>query len=125
MKLLVDMNLSPSWVGFFESHRIASVHWSSVGHASAPDIELLTYAGRENLVIFTHDLDFGRMLVMDALSGPTVLQVRSQDVLPSAIGELVLKTLQVAQSYIEAGALITVDAERRRAHSAALARGPH
>ena len=108
------MNLSPSWVGFLEARGISSLHWSSAGRATAPDVEILAYAKRQDFVVFTHDLDLGQMLVMDALRGPSVLQVRTQDVLPSAIGELVLGAIQVSQLHLEAGALVTVDAVRRR-----------
>jgi hypothetical protein len=32
MKIIVDMNLSPEWVGFFATHGIESVHWSKIGN---------------------------------------------------------------------------------------------
>jgi predicted nuclease of predicted toxin-antitoxin system len=47
-------------------------------------------------------------------SGPSVIQIRSQDVLPSAIGEIVLRAIRTAQPYLEAGALVTVDPFRHR-----------
>jgi predicted nuclease of predicted toxin-antitoxin system len=31
MKLLLDMNLSPTWVGFLEENGFEAVHWSTVG----------------------------------------------------------------------------------------------
>jgi len=33
-------------------------------------------------VVFTHDLDFGTLLALTRASGPSVIQVGSQDVLP-------------------------------------------
>ncbi len=39
MKLVVDMNLSPIWVGHLKEAGIAAVHWSSVGQPDAPDAE--------------------------------------------------------------------------------------
>ncbi|MDB5522514.1 MAG: hypothetical protein JWM58_277 [Rhizobium sp.] len=44
MKILIDMNLSPSWVTFLKSQNIAAVHWSQVGSVSAPDVEIMKYA---------------------------------------------------------------------------------
>ena len=42
MKLLVDMNLSPSWVDRLARHGFEAVHWSTIGAATAPDMpELL------------------------------------------------------------------------------------
>jgi len=31
VKVLVDMNLSPSWVPALENHGFSAIHWSSVG----------------------------------------------------------------------------------------------
>ena len=44
VKLLVDMNLSPSWVGRLAGHGLEAVHWSTIGPATAPDVEILTWA---------------------------------------------------------------------------------
>ena len=38
MKLLVDMNLSPSWVERLARHGFEAVHWSTFGAATAPDV---------------------------------------------------------------------------------------
>jgi hypothetical protein len=37
VKLLVDMNLSPSWVDRLARHGFEAVHWSTIGAATAPD----------------------------------------------------------------------------------------
>jgi predicted nuclease of predicted toxin-antitoxin system len=65
MKLLLDMNLSPSWVGFLE---------------------------REGFE-----------------AGPSVLQVRTQDVLPSAVGGDVIRVLRMRGEALEKGAIVTID----------------
>ncbi len=41
MKLLIDMNLSPDWVEFLSNAGFESVHWSTVGAATAPDAEIV------------------------------------------------------------------------------------
>jgi len=38
MKILIDMNLSPSWVEFFKSAGVDAVHWSTIGNPKAEDI---------------------------------------------------------------------------------------
>jgi predicted nuclease of predicted toxin-antitoxin system len=35
MKVLLDMNLSPDWVGFLAVAGIESVHWSAIGAGTA------------------------------------------------------------------------------------------
>ena len=37
VKLLIDMNLSPDWVDFLESHGWPAAHWSHIGAHNAPD----------------------------------------------------------------------------------------
>ena len=44
MKLLVDMNLSPRWIGLLQDAGWEAVHWSAVGKVSAPDSEVMAYA---------------------------------------------------------------------------------
>jgi len=41
MKILVDMNLSPEWIGFFSANGVESVHGSKVGSGNAEDSILL------------------------------------------------------------------------------------
>jgi predicted nuclease of predicted toxin-antitoxin system len=114
MKLLIDMNLSPLWVGFLSSAGFDCAHWSSIGRASAPDGEIMEYAAANGLVIFTHDLDFGALLAFRRTRQPSVIQVRTQDVLPAAIGKLVVRVLQANRAHLETGALVTIDMNRER-----------
>ena len=114
MKFLIDMNLSPAWVQFLAGAGFESVHWSSVGNPSAPDSEIMDFARANGLVIFTHDLDFGALLAGRNAGQPSVIQIRSQDVLPAAMGQIVLRTIQLSLPQLEAGALVTVDPNRSR-----------
>lgn len=115
MKLLVDMNLSPDWVAVLEQAGWETVHWSSVGNLRATDSEIMAWAKQNGCVVFTHDLDFGTVLALTQAEGPSVIQVRTQDVTPSAIGKLVVNALRQFQSQIEKGALIVLDEANARA----------
>jgi len=114
MKLLIDMNLSPVWVQFLADSGFESVHWSSIGRPSAPDTQIMDYASANGMVIFTHDLDFGALLASRKTRRPSVLQVRTQDVLPTAIGQIVVRALHTSRAHLETGALVTVDPNRSR-----------
>ena len=114
MKILIDMNLSPLWVQFLADSGFDSVHWSSIGPSAAPDIQIMDYASANGMVIFTHDLDFGPLLANRKTRQPSVIQIRAQDVLPVAIGGLVVRALHASRSHLEAGALVTVDPNRHR-----------
>ena len=114
MKILVDMNLSPMWVQFLVSNGVEAVHWSTIGKPSAPDSQILDYAASNGFVVFTHDLDFGMLLAANKSRGPSVIQVRTQDVLPSAIGSVVLRAIDACHHHLEAGAVVTVDLVQNR-----------
>ena len=44
MKLLVDMNLSPSWIERLAQQGFEAVHWSTIGAPTAGDDEILSWA---------------------------------------------------------------------------------
>lgn len=114
MKILVDMNLSPRWVRFFSEHGIDATHWSVEGDPRAPDSEVLAWARQRNCVVFTHDLDFGVLLSMVQEAGPSVIQIRTQDVTPEAIGSLVLNALGKHKDALDQGALLSIQAQTSR-----------
>jgi|SRR5579864_4170868 len=114
MKILIDMNLSPTWVQFLVAHAIEATHWSTICAASTPDSRILEYAASNEFVVFTHDLDFGALLAARKMRGPSVIQVRTEDVLPSAIGNIVLRAIEASRGHLAAGAIVTVDLARNR-----------
>ncbi len=69
MKLLVDMNLSPSSVERLVRHGFEAVHWSTIGAATAPDVEILTWANEHHFIVITNDLDFSAILAAGAVAG--------------------------------------------------------
>jgi predicted nuclease of predicted toxin-antitoxin system len=114
MKLLLDMNLSPRWVARLANSGIESKHWSTIGPASAPDIDIMAYARANDLVVLTHDLDFSTILASTHGAKPSVVQVRSNDVSMEVIGDRVVLALLQMASELERGALLTVDPKRTR-----------
>jgi predicted nuclease of predicted toxin-antitoxin system len=114
MKILIDMNLSPIWTQFLVAHGLDAVHWSTIGDTSAPDWKIFDYAASNGFVVLTHDLDFGTLLAGRKSRGPSVIQVRTQDVLPSAIGAVVLRAIEAARDHLEVGAIVTVDPAQHR-----------
>src|ERR1700744_1003551 len=114
MKLLVDMNLSPNWVKILMEAGWETVHWSTIGDSRATDAEIIAWAKKNVHVVFTHDLDFGTALALTQAEGPSIIQVRTQDVAPSVIGKLVVNSLRQFQPELEKGALIVLDEVRSR-----------
>jgi len=109
MRILIDMNLSPQWALFLQSRGFDALHWSSIGSPSASDEEVLAYAEASGFVIFTHDLDFGMLLAARGSSRPSVVQTRTQDVLPSALGSTLIRLIETTRNSLESGALVSLD----------------
>ena len=112
IKLVVDVSLPPAWVDVFVAYGWPAVHWTSVGNPRATDRVVMTWAREHVHVVFTHDLDFGTLLALTRASGPSVIQVRSQDVLPEHLEQIVITTIRRYESQLQEGALVTVDESR-------------
>jgi predicted nuclease of predicted toxin-antitoxin system len=109
MKLLLDMNLSPVWVRFLEENGFEAIHWSTTGEPTATDAIIMAWARDHGFVVITHDLDFSALLASTEAAGPSVLQVRTQDVLPDAIGSDVVRALRDHRAALDQGAIVSVD----------------
>lgn len=114
MKLVIDMNLSPDWVEVLQRSGWDAVHWSTVGNPRATDPEVTAWAKAADRVIFTHDLDFGAILAATRAEGPSVFQVRTQDVSPAHLERLVVAALRAHEAALVNGALVTIDEVRSR-----------
>ena len=112
--LVVDMNLSAEWTTELAQHGWSAVHWSTVGDPRADDSVIMGWALANGYVVFTHDLDFGTMLALTHATGPSVLQVRGQNVLPEDIGPMVIAALRQHDDALAAGALVVVDEKKSR-----------
>lgn len=114
MKLLIDLNLSPDWISVFEKEGWQAVHWSTVGDLRASDSEVMEWARTNGFIVFTHDLDFGTLLATTHAQGPSVIQVRTQNVMPMSIGDRLVQVLKLYNSMLEKGAIVTVDEHKSR-----------
>ena len=114
MKLLIDMNLSPNWVEFFQQEGVQALHWSNVGDPGAADRVIMGWARANGYVVFTHDLDYGVLLAATHVQRPSVIQVRTQDIMPKSLGHRLIHILRQYESVLESGAIITVDESRSK-----------
>jgi predicted nuclease of predicted toxin-antitoxin system len=109
------MNISVDWIPVLESHGWEAVHWSEVGDKRAADAEIMHWARANGFVVLTHDLDFGALLATTQAQGPSVIQIRAQDIMPAHMERSVIAALQQFESLLEQGALISIDYFRARA----------
>jgi predicted nuclease of predicted toxin-antitoxin system len=109
VKFVVDMNLAPSWVTRLTRLGFEAVHWSTIGAATAPDDEILAWAREHGYVVITNDLDFSAILAAISSQAPSVLQIRTQDLLSDAAVNFVATAIEAFRPDIEAGALLSID----------------
>ena len=109
MRLVVDVNLPPKWVELLATRGIEAVHWSQVGDLRATDSTIMRWALDGGYIVLTSDLDFSAMLAASGAAGPSVLQVRTQDLFPESLGAQVVRVLLEQSDPLESGAIITID----------------
>lgn len=118
MKLLLDACMPLEWEEFLRNHGHECRAWIRFGAVNAPDTEIMDWAHKHGFVVFTNDLDFGRLLAFSHATHPSVIQFRAPDIRPTALGAWVLHALKEHQARLEGasgeGALITIETERLR-----------
>lgn len=114
MKILIDMNLAPRWMQVFNQAGWEAVHWSHLGAPNASDWDVMNWAKSNGYIVFTHDLDFSAMLAATQGEGPSIVQVRTQNILPEAIGNIVIDSMKRSKDELKKGAIVTIDPGRAR-----------
>jgi predicted nuclease of predicted toxin-antitoxin system len=115
MRIVVDMNLSPDWCAALVAAGHDAIHRFQVGDPTAPDPVIMDWALAQHRVVLTHDLDFGALLAFTSAPGPSVIQVRAQDTMSSALVSTVLAALAQFQTELSTGALVVVQPGTMRA----------
>lgn len=115
MRVLIDMNLSPDWIAVLEANGHEAKHWMSIGPPTATDQSIMEWARKNRFHVLTHDLDFSAVLAATGRDGPSVLQVRSRDVMTDSMGPYVLAALTQFAAELEQGAIVVVEPGRAKA----------
>jgi len=74
----------------------------------------MDWAMKHEYIVFTHDLDFGTILALSHATGPSVLQVRTEDVLPDRLEGIVIASLKQHYTDLTSGSLVGVEESRAR-----------
>jgi len=114
MKILIDMNLTPDWIPTLQKYGWECRHWSEIGDPRATDQVIMEWARTNGYVVLTHDLDFGAMLAATRADGPSVIQIRAQDVVPTRMETVLVKALQQFEMMLDTGAIVVVNQARAR-----------
>src|ERR1051326_4427178 len=92
------MNLTPSWVEYLAEDDVDAVHWSDVGDPRADHSLVMDHAREHQMIVFTHDLDFGSILAATRACGPSVIQARTEDPSPPRSAQSLSECLSSMQS---------------------------
>ena len=114
MKLVIDMNLSVTWVDGLGRQNFQAAHWSAIGPQDAADAVIMDWARANGAIVLTRDLDFGAALTRQALIAPSVIQLRCGRVVLERHLPIVTRVLTDHQGPLEAGAIVTIEDERVR-----------
>ena len=114
MKVIIDMNLTPKWVQFFEQQGWHAVHWRTIGEPRDSDRTIMDWAREHGYVVFTQDLDFGTLLATTHVQYPSVIQIRIKNALPHNLGPWLAEILHQREATLESGALLVVTKDRVR-----------
>jgi predicted nuclease of predicted toxin-antitoxin system len=109
MKVLIDMNLSHTWVPFLTDGDHEAHHWSSVGKPQAKDQDIVDWAREHGFIVMTNDLDFARIAALSRQKRPSIVLLRGQPLLPANRGAGLLRALSQCKQELEAGAIVTLD----------------
>ncbi len=112
MKLLVDMNMSTKWR--LSLLPPASIHWSQLSSADAPDDDIVAHAAATDAVVLTRDLDFSAILAANRLAKPSVVHLREEDRFQPDVVERVVRALRMFENDLAAGAIISMSSTRLR-----------
>ena len=108
MKFLADMGISPRCVTHLRQKSHEAVHLHELGLERLSDKGILLKAYEEGFVILTHDLDFGDLLAASALTLPSVVIFRLQDMRSSNVNLYLDKILAKHVPDLEDGAILSV-----------------
>lgn len=114
MRVLIDMNLSPRWVGALNDARLEPAHWSKLGHYDAPDSDVMALARERNCVVLTSDLSVSAILAVTETGKPSVVRIRASDTSPDVVAARVIAALHQMAEELAAGAVMTMDLDEDR-----------
>ncbi|MDF5731704.1 MAG: hypothetical protein PUP92_27790 [Rhizonema sp. PD38] len=93
----------------FEKFDTEAAHLSSVGDPRQRLRVIMEWARAKGYIFLNHGLNFGSLLAATGVETPSVIQLRTQDILLTSIENLVISTLRQFEEELMQGALVTVD----------------
>ncbi|MGM0426679.1 MAG: DUF5615 family PIN-like protein [Thermodesulfobacteriota bacterium] len=116
MKFLLDMGVSPETGCYLEKLGHNAVHLIEEGMDRATDSQIMEKALKEERIILTHDLDFGRMLAFSGDRGPSVVTFRLTNMRPENVNQFCKAIIDRFSDVMAEGAILSVGDKKIRRH---------
>jgi predicted nuclease of predicted toxin-antitoxin system len=116
LRVLLDQGL-PRDVA--EQLRTASVECRQVREidmSAASDTDILDYAAANGFLVATLDADFHTMLIVNGMSGPSVIRIRMEGLKGPAIAAIIRDVLSMYAADLASGCMITVKKHKTTCH---------
>lgn len=114
IRLLLDQGLPRSATDLLKSLELDAVHVGQLGMHAASDIEIISYARTEQMVIATLNGDFNALLALGSEVGPSVIRLRLQRLKAEKLAEILRTVVARLSHELEIGCFVTVTAQNIR-----------
>lgn len=117
MRFLVDECLPTRFAQILAGSGHDAAHISDLGLLGAADEKIMAAAVQDDRVLVSADTDFGELLAVGRLNGPSVILLRGPVATPEIRAELVLNNLPSFAEDLECGAIVVITEKRIRIRS--------
>jgi predicted nuclease of predicted toxin-antitoxin system len=115
-QLLLDQGLPRDAAEELRSTGVECTHVGEIGMAASSDTDILEYARVAGRVVVTLDADFHAILVVSAMSTPSVIRIRLEGQKGPAIAAILREVLAEYAPDLAVGCMITVKERKTTCH---------
>lgn len=109
LKFIVDMDISPLTVSRLKEYGWEILRVNEIMDARSSDGDILAYAGSQNSVVITHDLDFSELLAVYGYEKPSVISLRLFDMSPDSATNRIIEIVSQLEEELKQGIVVSVD----------------
>ena len=114
MRILADMHISPNTVQHLMTTGHDAIRVDAVMPNTATDREIVEWAGQNDRVVLTQDLDFSDIIALSGAIRPSLITLRLSDSRVENVNRVLESVLPQIEDCIEAGIVVTVEDDRFR-----------
>jgi predicted nuclease of predicted toxin-antitoxin system len=109
LKFIADMDISPLTVSRLKKYGWKILRVNEIMDARSSDGDILDYAGSQNSVVITHDLDFSELLAVYGYEKPSVISLRLFDMSPDSVTNRIIEIVSQLEKELKQGIVVSVD----------------